>query len=297
MGISAHSRGALSFAAAMLISASIGLVVSQLTLGAIEIVFFRCAIGAICLLAYVLLFERRGWCLDPSELRYTLIAAVFLVFNWVFLFSAFKATSITVAVSIYYLAPIFITLYGMLVLKEGTSAMKIATIALAFAGALLVSGLADRQALALSVSGALYALLAALLYAGLVILAKNIKRAKPAHTALLQTVTGTLILLLFIDLSWQQLLTLNWSALLLIGAVHTAAMYILFFYGVANSPVSLVALLGFIDPMIAVLLDFTLLDASLSWQQWLGAGLIFAAISLKVAQEQRRDNAAYATNS
>lgn len=286
LSTSLEMRGALCFSLAMLISASIGLVVNFVALDAIEIVFFRCLIGAMCLLCYVLLFERRQWCLQAKELRYTLIAALFLVFNWVFLFSAFKETSITVAVSIYYLAPIFIMLYGMLILGEGCDALKIICIIFAFSGALLVSGMASDEQLDVNITGAVYALLAALLYAGLVIVAKNITHAKPAHTALLQTLTGALILLFFIDLPWHSLSQLRWDILLLIGAIHTAAMYIFFFYGVKNTAVSLVALLGFIDPMVAVLLDFFVLDASLSWQQWLGAFLILAAISAKVFLDQ-----------
>lgn len=42
----------------------------------------------------------------------------FLVFNWVFLFKAFENMSVTIAISVYHLAPVIVLLIGSIVFKE-----------------------------------------------------------------------------------------------------------------------------------------------------------------------------------
>lgn len=280
-----NAKGGIIFAGAMAISGSIGLFVNLIELNALNIVFFRCLIGVVCLGFYVLLAQRKGFKAILTDWPYILLGGLFLVFNWVFLFSAFIETSITVAVSIYYLAPIFIMIYGML-RGEAIGIVKVSSILLAFIGAIFVSGIGSSAPLNASLWGALYALLAALLYAGLVIVSKHISQTKSAHIAFLQTLIGTVVLASFVEISWQTLPDIRWDLLLLIGIVHTALMYILFFYGVKNTAVSLVALLGFIDPLIAVLLDKFVLDSVLTLWQWAGVLLILSAIVIKLRLER-----------
>ena len=49
---------------------------------------------------------------DKKEIFQTLICGVFIVLNWVFLFKAFEEMSISIAISIYNLAPIFVLILG-----------------------------------------------------------------------------------------------------------------------------------------------------------------------------------------
>ena len=203
----AIAKGPFLFSVAMLISGSIGLFVRLIDLSPINIVFFRCAFGAIALGIYVLSFKRDAMTIPRSELVPILGCGLVLVANWIFLFAAFKQTSITVAVSIYYLAPVLVTLYGLLFLgQEGTKAVVLG-ILLAFFGAALVSGITVEDVLALNVLGASYAFCAAVLYAALILLSKGVKHTDSAVIALVQTTVGTLILSFFADwrlIRWLQ---------------------------------------------------------------------------------------------
>ena len=208
-----------------------------------------------------------------------------LVFNWVFLFAAFKHTSLSVAISIYYLAPIFVLLYGIFILKEKRYiGVKLITIIIAFVGAILVSGIngfgnANFQ-------GVIDAFIASLLYASLVIVAKKLKNIKSSHIALFQTLIGVIVLYFF---SSEHLFdkNLQYSILITLGVVHTALMYILFFKGIHLAPVSMVAIVGFLDPLIAVLLDFTILHSKLSFYQILGIIFIMGALLFKTVYEYK----------
>jgi len=280
-----QSKGILLFALAMIISGSIGLFVKYVNLQSLDIVFFRCLFGSIALAFYVFLFDKISLKSIFGNFWYLLLSALILVFNWVFLFAAFKHTSLSVAISIYYLAPIFVLLYGIFILKEKRYiGVKLITIIIAFIGAILVSGI-DGFGNA-NFQGVLDAFIASLLYASLVIVAKRLKNIKSSHIALFQTLIGVIVLYFF---SSEHLFdkNLQYSILITLGVVHTALMYILFFKGIHLAPVSMVAIVGFLDPLIAVLLDFTILHSKLSFSQILGIIFIMGALLFKTVYEYR----------
>lgn len=280
------TKGPFLFSLAMLISGSIGLFVRLIDLSPINIVFFRCAFGAITLGIYILIFKRNAMTIPRSELLPILGCGLVLVANWIFLFAAFKQTSITVAVSIYYLAPVLVTLYGLLFLgQKGTKAVVLG-ILLAFLGAALVSGITVEDILELNILGASYAFCAAVLYAALILLSKGVKHTDSAVTALVQTTVGTLVLSFFADFDIA-FADLNWGLVVAIGAVHTALLYILFFRGIRDSPILLVALLGFIDPLFAIFLDRFALGNEISTVQLIGIVCIVLALTLKAFSENK----------
>ena len=280
------AKGPFLFSLAMLISGSIGLFVRLIDLSPINIVFFRCAFGAIALGIYVVSFKRGAAKIPRRELVPILCCGLVLVANWVFLFAAFKQTSITVAVSIYYLAPVLVTLYGLLFLGQTGTRAVISGILLAFLGAALVSGITVEDVLTLNILGASYAFCAAVLYAGLILLSKRVKQTDSAVTALVQTTVGALVLSFFtdFDIAFSEL---NWGMIVAIGAIHTALLYILFFRGIRDSPILLVALLGFIDPLFAICLDRFVLGSAISALQLVGIACIIIALTLKALSEKQ----------
>lgn len=282
------AKGPLLFSLAMLISGSIGLFVRLIDLSPINIVFCRCVFGALALGIYVLSCKRDSMTIPRRELLPILCCGLVLVANWVFLFAAFKQTSITVAVSVYYLAPVLVTLYGLLFLgQEGTKSVVFG-ILLAFLGAALVSGVTVEDILALNILGVSYAFLAAVLYATLMLLSKRVQHTDSAVIALVQTTVGALILSLFADFGIA-FSGLNWGLIIAIGAVHTALLYILFFRGIRDSPILLVALLGFIDPLFAICLDRFVLGSAVSAVQLIGIACIIIALTLKTFSENNTE--------
>ena len=283
-------KGVLLFSLAMLISGTIGLFVRWVELPSIEIVFYRCLIGAIVLGVYAILFEKRAFSKIVDKKLLIFMSAIILVFNWVFLFAAFKHTSISIAISIYYLAPIFVMLYGVFVLKEKDVKIKLFTVFIAFIGAILVSGLFSNTHNT-TLLGILYAFIAAILYASLIVVASKLKNTPPTLLALIQTTIGAIILFFFVPETFSHLIHIKYDMLkilIILGAVHTALMYILFFKGVQLAPVSAVALLGFLDPLVAVLIDFTILHSHISLTQWIGIILIMSALIIKTLYGVKR---------
>lgn len=283
MGRSDGFLGSCYFSGSMVISGSIGLLVQNIDLSPLAIVFFRCLFGSLALLVYVFVFRREGFILSRPKFANVAICGVFLVLNWLALFAAFRSTSISVAVSIYYLAPVFTMLYGMARLGESRSTKKFLAIFLAFMGACLVSGINPNTSLEsfAELRGVCYALLGAVFYFLVVVSAKRNMGVDASHCAFWQTFIGLVLLSFMVD--FQDITStgeLSYASLITIGVVHTAIMYILFYKGIEKSRVSTVAMLGFLDPLVAVGVDVAIQQTELSLFQWIGIILLFGSIGM-----------------
>ena len=132
-------RSIVSFTVAMILAGTIGVFVTQSHLDSLTAVFFRCLIAALCLGVYGLykgLFNRAVF--RSGELRYIVIAGIALVINWVFIFQAFRLSSITIGIASYYTEPFFLIGLGIVLLKEKFSRSTVMWTALAFVGLLLI---------------------------------------------------------------------------------------------------------------------------------------------------------------
>ena len=181
-----------------------------------------------------------------------------------------------------------VTLYGLFFLSQKGTKPIILGILLAFFGAALVSGITIEDLLSLNILGASYAFLAAVFYAALNLLSKNVKRTDSALTSFIQTAVGALGLSFFADFDIA-FAELNWGLVIAIGAVHTALLYILFFRGIRDSPIFLVALLGLSDPLFAIFLDRFVLGSEISSVQLAGIICIVAALTLKALSENKTE--------
>jgi drug/metabolite transporter (DMT)-like permease len=77
---------------------------------------------------------------------------------------------------------------------------------------------------------------------------------------------------------------IQWSYLLTLGVVHTCIMYILLYSALQKLPTTRVAVLSFIYPAVAILVDYLVYGRDLSLAQWGGIALILlgsAGVNLK----------------
>ncbi len=133
----------------------------------------------------------------------TLACGFFLVFNWVFLFKSFEETSVTIAISVYHLAPVLVLLLGSFLYREKLNVISVSSIIICFLGTALISGINGSTSLTqLMGSGIIWAVLAALFYAFTTLLGKGIHNLSPYTTTFLQTGLGVIILIPFISL-WR----------------------------------------------------------------------------------------------
>lgn len=258
---------------AMIIWGSIGAVVLFSGLSAIEASFFRCLLGALFLLPYCWHKDRlRLSKYGLKQLSLVALGGVFIVLNWVLLFQSFVWASITLGNVSYYLQPVFLVILGIIFFREVVSYRRWAWIMLTVLGVLLTIDI-DITAVDLDASkllGVACALGAGLLYAFATIVAKFIRDIPPSLMTLIQLLIGCVLLAPFIDLSQLQV-TPRWLGyVMVLGGVHTALAYILYYRGVKMTNVTNIAIIGYIDPIVAIFTDIVFFDSKLSILQMLG---------------------------
>ncbi|MBA8907135.1 DMT family transporter [Aminobacter ciceronei] len=273
-------RGTVEMTAAMVISGTIGLFVVLSGQPVMDVVFWRCAFGAITLLivcAALGLF--RPEVMTRRQIAWAAAGGVAIVSNWILLFAAFPRASISIATAIYNTQPFILVALGATLFGERLTLTKLSWLGIAFGGMLLiVQSKPDAGAVGTDyLSGILLALGAAFFYAIAAIITKKLKGVPPHLIALIQVTVGILMLAPFANFAALPVDAKTWTLLVAVGVVHTGVMYILLYGAIQKLPTNLVGALSFIYPVVAILADFLAFGHRLQPLQLLGAAAILIA--------------------
>jgi len=273
-------RGAAEMSAAMTILGTIGLFVVLSGQAAIDVVFWRCAFGAVALLVICWAQGQFRHRLTWKTLAIAAAGGVAIVVNWAMLFSAYGEASIGIATAVYNTQPFILVGFGALFLGERITAGKLGWLAIAFAGVVLIvqakGGSADYTGSNYALGIGL-ALGAAFFWAVAALLTKKLTGTPPQLIALVQVCVGILMLAPFVDWTALPAGQTAWGALITLGAVHTGIMYILMYGAVQKLPTYLQGAFSFIYPVVAIFVDYAAFGHRLQPLQVLGAGAIIIA--------------------
>ncbi|MBS7689872.1 DMT family transporter [Pseudomonas lalucatii] len=289
--MNSKARGSVEMTAAMMISGTIGWFVLYSGQPAMDVVFWRCAIGAPVLLAVCAALGLLRGHLTPRLLAFAALGGVAIVLNWLLLFAAYPRASISIATAVYNTQPFILVGLGALFLGERLTATKLMWLGLAFAGMLLIVQAKPNAGYIGSdyLGGILLALGAAFFYALAALVAKKLKGTPPHLIALIQVCVGTLMLVPFANLAQLPTSASSWGALVTLGVVHTGLMYILLYGAIQKLPTHLTGALSFIYPVVAILVDFLAFGHQLQPLQLLGTGaILLAAAGMTLGWSLRR---------
>ncbi|VTM13533.1 drug/metabolite transporter permease [Klebsiella pneumoniae] len=228
------TRGVWQMSLAMIISGSIGAFVLLSGLPVTDVVFWRCLIGALTLLVFIVLSRQPFSRLTRFTLALAVIGGAALVVNWLLLFAAYSRISIGMATVVYNTQPFMLVLMGM-VLGERVSAVKWGWLLLAFGGLviLLSSELTPAHEEGLT-TGVLLALGAAFFYALTAIIARKLHPLPAQHIAFIQVLVGVVMLLPLVHAP-ELTASFPWRYLLILGIVHTGIMYQLLYSAIQKT--------------------------------------------------------------
>ena len=103
----------------MLIWGSIGIFVRNINSTSSQIALVRALVGSIFLIIFSLFSNE---CISKENIKSNFIvlicAGICLGFNWIFLFQAYKYTTISISTIYYYIAPIIVMFLSPLLLKK-----------------------------------------------------------------------------------------------------------------------------------------------------------------------------------
>jgi len=274
------SKHRLALVAAMTIFGTIGIFRRYIPLSSGAVALARSAVGALLLIGFLLLKrEKLNFPAIRRHLVPLLLSGVCLGFHWVLLFEAYKYTSVAVATLSYYMAPILLILAAPLFFRERLTLKKGMCAAGAFLGMVLVSGVLDTGVSSASeFTGISMGLLAALLYAVIILLNKKTVDIGALDKTVVQFAVSALVLFPYVllaeELSFAALTPLSALLLLIVCVVHTGLAYLLYFGAVGRLKAGTVALFSYIDPVLAVLLSALVLGEPMTLFSAIGAVLV-----------------------
>lgn len=268
----------------MTIFGTIGLFVRNIPLPSSEIALYRAVLAAILIGAFLLVTKQKiPFAKIKKEIPLLVLSGVAMGFNWILLFEAYKYTTVSVATLSYYFAPVIVTVACPILFKEKMGAKQIICFVMSTLGIVLITGIGDLSQGSSHIKGILFGLGAATLYATVILLNKFTKTVDGIHRTFMQFISAIAVLVpyvLFTD--GVNIGTLNgrgWAFLLVIGLVHTGITYCLYFSSLKEMSGQKVAILSYIDPLVAVLISVVVLKEPLTPLQAVG-GLMILGFTL-----------------
>lgn len=212
--------------------------------------------------------------------------------NWILLFEAYNYTSVATATLCYYLAPMFVILASPLVVGERLTAKKLICVLTALLGMVFVSGVLESGGGSSDLKGVLLGLGAAVLYASVVLMNKQLGDVPAYDRTIVQLGSSAAVLLPYVLLT-ENLGALTFTPgtiglLLVVGVVHTGIAYALYFGSLMQLKAQTAAILSYIDPVVAVLLSALVLREHMSLLRGLGAVLVLGAAVVSELPSRRK---------
>ena len=270
----------------MVIFGTIGLFVRYLSLPSGIVACARGFIGALVLLLCMLLLRKRpSFAAVRRNLVLLLASGAFVGLNWILLFEAYRYTTVSTATLCYYMAPILVVIVSPVFLHERLTLRKLVCVVVSLCGMLGVSGVLDGSLPGPGEwQGILCGLGAAALYAGVMLLNKQLRDIDAYDRSIVQLAAAALVLLPYSLLTGgtDALSSLDGGSvflLLLLGVVHTGLAYFLYFGAMGQLPAQTVAILSYLDPAVAIQISMLVLQEPITPFGMIGAALVlFSAL-------------------
>ena len=261
----------------MAIFGTIAVFVRNINVSSGELALYRAVMAAVLIGLFLLVTKQKiPFAKIKKEIPLLLASGIAMGFNWIFLFEAYKYTTVSVATLSYYFAPVIVTAVCPILFKEKLTAKQIICFLMSTAGIVLITGVGGGGKSDLK--GIFFGLSAAVLYATVVLLNKYIRNVEGIHRTFLQFVSASIILLPYVMLTsgfnLAQLDNKGIVNLLIVGIFHTGITYCMYFSSLKELPGQKSAILSYIDPLVAVLISITVLGEKMTLMQVLGGALI-----------------------
>lgn len=276
-------KSKIQFLLSMMIFGTIGVFVRYIDLSSSEIALLRGLIGSLFLMTVIFFMRKKvQMSLIKANALILVLSSAALGGNWIFLFQAYKYTTISNATLSYYFAPVFVTILSPFILKEKLSTKKIICIAVAMLGMVLIVGNSGVNPSGMDdLIGIGYGVTAAALYASLMLLNKFIKGMDGLEKTLLQLGTATLLLMPYVFFTEGfGIFEISGSSIpfiVILGLVHTGIGFLLFFSGMQKLKGQSIAALSYVDPITSLLISAAILQEPMTVVQLLGGALLLGS--------------------
>ena len=242
----------------------------------------RSVLGFSFILIFMLITRRKPDASALGKYAVSLIASgICLGFNWILFFEALKLTTVSTATLSYYFEPMILTLVSPMLFKESLNAKKVICISVALFGMVLISGVIGEAAEGVNALGIAFGLMAAVLYASVVIFNKKMKDIEPFTKTAAQFLVSFVVLLPYVFIFERDVpMTVDAKAIILLvvlGVLHTGIAYVIYFGAAAALPAHTISIYSYIDPIVALILSVAIAKDVLTPYLVVGAILILGS--------------------
>lgn len=258
---------------------TIGIFVKNIPLSSGEIALFRAVIAMLAIIAYQLLSGRKVKI--PSSKKdglLLLLSGAAVGFNWIFLFEAYHYTSVSIATLSYYFAPVIVMIVSPILFKEKLTMKQMICFIMSTVGLVLIIGVGGLEKSPTNLIGIGLGLSAAVLYAMVILLNKFIKKVDGVDRTLMQFLAAIIVLVPYLYMTSGihigNIGGIGLLNLLIVGIIHTGIMYCMYFSSLKQLKGQEAAILGYIDPLVAIIVSVSLLGESIDFTQIIGGILI-----------------------
>lgn len=266
----------LSYISALLLFGSNGIIASHIALSGTDIVFYRTLIGSVFLLL-LFVIQRNKWTFHKNKTHffYLTLSGIAMGLSWMFLYEAYDKIGVSISSLLYYCGPVIVMLLAPVVFKEKLTSRKIKGFLCVLAGIMLVNG-----NLVTSINnfyGIILGIMSAIMYAIMVIFNKKATSISGLENSLLQLSVSCITITVFICFRGNFTFHIAQASILpliFLGLINTGIGCYLYFSKLEKIPVQSVSVLGYLEPLSAVILSVIVLKEALSILQILGAILI-----------------------
>lgn len=274
------SLSKLHIVIAMIAFGTIGIFVKNIDLSSGEIALWRGVLALITLFILLIVSKRlKNIFKIKKNLWKLVLSGIAMGFNWVLLFEAYNYTSVALSTLSYYFAPTIVMLVSMIWFNEKISLKQILCFAASTVGLVMIIGISGGNSS--DFIGILYGLGAACLYGTVVLFNKATGDIEGLTRTFIQFSAAVIVLSLYVyfteGFQLSKLGSTSLINLLILGVIHTGIIYYLYFNALSNVSGQQVAILSYIDPVVAVLLSVIVLSEAIKPIQLVGGAIILLA--------------------
>ena len=280
-----------TYIAALVLFGTNGIVASMIALPSYEIVFARTLIGGAFLVAVFAvrrkkptLFSlgRRAW--------YVVLSGAAMGASWMLLFEAYRLVGVSVSTLLYYCGPVIVMALAPLVFKERMTAAMGVGFAAVLVGMVCVNGLAPLSGDA--AWGLACGILSAVMYSVMVVANKKAVGVEGVENSMWQLAFACVTVAAFTVANHTGELVIpseSIAPLAFLGVVNTGLGCYWYFSSIKKLSAQTVSILGYLEPLSALVFSAVFLGEQLLALQMVGAALILGGAAFgEMASRKKR---------
>ncbi|MGP4072862.1 DMT family transporter [Piscibacillus sp. B03] len=245
--------------------------------------FYQGAVGLLTFFIWFLFRFKQNWAHSKQLYLWSILAGLGVAGNFTLYFIGIQSSSVAVAATLMYTAPVIVRLVSFLFRIERSTWFKWCCIVGVILGIILLTGAYNTESISVSFLGVAAGIGAGVSYAVFIFGFKNASSiGKTQPSLLIAFVTFCLILFGFSD-TGEAAAVLSSSDLgwfILIGIIGSGLSFILYMIGIRRTTPTTASMVAMVEPVTASLFGVLILGDHLSIIQLLGMALILVTITV-----------------